>query len=54
MQSGLAAQAAKQLGIKNLANRLERFSFMLDAQEGELLKTNNVVFIPKELTQLFK
>lgn len=54
MQSRLAAQVAKQLGMKNAANRLERFSFMLGAQEGELLKTNSMVFTPKELEQLFK
>ncbi len=54
MQSSLAAKVAKQLGMKNPANRLERFSFMLGAQEGELLKTNSMVFTPKEIAQLFK
>ena len=54
IQGRLQAKITDQLGMKNPVNRLERFSFMLGAQEGELLKTNSMVYTPKELAQVFK
>lgn len=52
MQSNFAAKLADSVGMYNPAKRLERFSYMLGAQEGELLKVNSSIFTPKELNQL--
>lgn len=53
MRSSVAASLADLVGVTNAADRLERFSYMLGAQENELLKINSSVFMPNELKKLF-
>ena len=53
MGSSVAASLAGLVGVTNAADRLERFSYMLGAQENELLKINSSVFMPNELKKLF-
>lgn len=52
LQAAASQQVAKTLGIANAEERMERFSFMLGASEGELLALTAAKFTPLEMERL--
>lgn len=52
MRSKLAINLANILGISNAQERLERFSYMLGASDGQILKIDCMTFTPKEVDEL--